>query len=1183
MDKDRPDDDKTQSFVTLSEGTMVSHYRIADKIGAGGMGEVYLAEDTKLKRHVALKFLPAHTASNDDMRSRFTREARAVAALSHPNIVTIHEVGEWGGRPFFAMEHVRGETLRAVIKQGKLSTNDAVRLAMQVCEGLHEAHEAGVVHRDIKPGNIIIDTKRRARILDFGLAMVSGEDKLTKTGSTLGTVGYMSPEQVSGKQVDHRSDLFSVGVILYEMLTGRRPFEGDNDAAIVRAITSSDPEPVARFKSGVTGQLQQILDKALSKDPSLRYQHADGMLSDLRRLEVDSTSPKKSKLGLWATIFVLAALVGYFAVDRFMIPEESPEGWTNSVAVLIFRNLSTDPEHELFCEGMTEEIIGRLSTIKPLKVTSTQSMLRFKDTNLDLKEIGKQLKVANILEGNIQIVGDNIRVRAQLIRVEDDAHIWTDRYDGEITSIFDIQDEISRSIADVLEATLVGGAESFVSRRGTDDIEAYNAYVRGRHFWRKRTQEGLTTAIGHFENAVAIDPNYAAGWSGLADGWHMLANYEYVDHLTGNAKADTASLMALELDPNLAEAQTSRGLVLRGQTMYHEAEKHFLKAIELNPGYPWAHIWYGSVLKALGRNEESAEQDQLAYELDPLSPAVIHTLARESRIAGNTEEAEEYLKAIQELEPSSGPAFQELTALYFDAGDTVRALEIADRMIQRIPDNWQSYNNKAWRLLQLGRLDEAQAMYLKSIEMAPDLWAPYFYYAFFFIDGRYDIEEAIRWLEKAVELDSLQARVRSNYAHFLRVAGRMDESIEQCKKVMELAPYDPDSYRAYGWAIGNGLHRYEEAIEYMERALEMNPRHENSHTSISLMYANIGRFDEALAAINRAIELGSLWPDQRIQRKAEIFAMAGMFDSAAVWFRKHYEIRPHNRRTIMMLGNLNTHLRRYDVADSIYGVMASVPDSFWRGWGRGYTIKPLLHQGRFAEALARLEEGIEIDRAELGNTASPLRNKHFHAFRLCHLYLNDPQRAYEEMESNDQSYQASGAKNDFNTAWVASFKAIALAATGEVDRARKIVEELLSATGDNAENYLETYYLSMAEINHSGSDFESAVNWMKKAYEINESYNNSLYLGVALVSAGRFAEAVDILEIAISIYDGGRYGNPDESVIGHYYLGQAYEGDGRTDDAIEQYEIFLDIWKNADEGLESVEDAKARLARLKSD
>ncbi|MCP4566594.1 MAG: protein kinase, partial [FCB group bacterium] len=315
----QPDDDNTRTHIVLTKGTMVGHYRIVEKIGAGGMGEVYLVEDTKLNRKVALKFLPSHLSQNEEYRLRFTREAQASAKLDHPNIVPIYEVSEHQSQPFFAMAHIVGKSLREVIKENKLSTNQAVELTMQICEGLHKAHESGVVHRDIKPANIIIDNENRARIVDFGLATITGEEKLTKTGSTLGTVGYMAPEQVAGENTDHRSDIFSVGVILYEMLTGRRPFEGDNDVAIVRAITDSTPEPIARFKSGVTGELQQIVDKALEKNAKARYQHADGMLSDLMRVKRaqdsgQSLTPVATPSRRFSVLSYVLLIVGIVAV-----------------------------------------------------------------------------------------------------------------------------------------------------------------------------------------------------------------------------------------------------------------------------------------------------------------------------------------------------------------------------------------------------------------------------------------------------------------------------------------------------------------------------------------------------------------------------------------------------------------------------------------------------------------------------------------------------------------------------------------------------------------------------------------------------------------------------------------------------------------------------------------------------
>lgn len=519
MTEEHQDKDRTESYVPVVKGTIISHYKIVEKIGAGGMGEVFLAEDTELNRSVALKFLPPHLCQDEDCRIRFKREAQAAARLSHPNIVTVYEVGEHHGRPFFAMELVEGQSLREYTRARELPVEKVVDLAIQICDGLSVAHEKTIVHRDIKPSNIIIDTYGRPRILDFGLATVQGEEHLTRTGSTLGTVSYMSPEQAEGREVDHRSDLFSVGVILYEMVTGRRPFEGDNDAAIVRAITDSTPEPIARFKSGVTGELQRIIDKALAKDASVRYQHADGMLADLKRLRSKSAPVKTSRLSLWlAAAVVVVALAAYFLADRFVLSDRgTAEGWSDSIAVLVFRDLSPNRDQDYFCEGMTDAIIGRLSAIKSLKVTSLTSVLPFKGAERNLKRIGKELGVSSILEGTIAKENGHIRVRAQLINVEDDAHLWSDYYDREMKSVFAVQDDISRAIVDVMKIQLIGKERAALVKRGTDNIEAYNAYMQGRYFWRKRIEKDIITVIEYFEKAIELESAYALAYVGLVD------------------------------------------------------------------------------------------------------------------------------------------------------------------------------------------------------------------------------------------------------------------------------------------------------------------------------------------------------------------------------------------------------------------------------------------------------------------------------------------------------------------------------------------------------------------------------------------------------------------------------------------------------------------------------------------
>jgi serine/threonine protein kinase len=393
--------DKTRTFMVLSPGVTVGHYRIIEKIGAGGMGEVFLAKDTRLNRRVALKFLPSHLSDNEDMKARFRREAQAAAKLDHPNIVPVYEVGQFEGRPFIAMAHIEGNPLREVMKEDKLSVSDCIQLIMHICEGLHKAHESGIVHRDIKPGNIIIDSSGRARLLDFGLATVTGEEKLTKTGSTLGTVGYMAPEQILSNQVDCRADLFSAGVILYELITGRRPFTGDNDAAVVKAITDTDPEPIARFKSGVTGELQQIIDKALAKDPSMRYQHADEMLADLKRLGTSSPKPRKRKTLVWVGTAVIAFAAAYLLSGMF---RQSPEPAHHEQPVLIvlpFQDLGAADER-FFSDGIRDEIGSRLSTVEGMRVISPRSADKYRDTDKDIDEIGRETGADYVLEASIR-------------------------------------------------------------------------------------------------------------------------------------------------------------------------------------------------------------------------------------------------------------------------------------------------------------------------------------------------------------------------------------------------------------------------------------------------------------------------------------------------------------------------------------------------------------------------------------------------------------------------------------------------------------------------------------------------------------------------------------------------------------------------------------------------------------
>ena len=403
-------DDGTRTHVTLTSGTMVSHYRIIEKIGAGGMGEVYLAEDTELNRKVALKFLPLHLCQDADCRARFKREAQAAAKLDHPNIVSVFEVGEFQGRPFFSMQHVEGQTLKEVLTGKALSLDRILEIGIQVCEGLNAAHDKGITHRDIKPSNILIDSHGRARIVDFGLASVIGSDHLTKTGSTLGTIGYMSPEQVRGENVDHRTDLFSFGVVLYEMITGHAPFKADSEAATLLAISNTKPELLARFRREVPSEIQIIVDKALDKNVGTRYQHADDLATDLKRLSTIGVRQQQPRRDLWnryvvtAAVAVLLIVVGYWGVTKFLTKDgQKPESARKMLAVLPFENLGS-PEDEYFADGITDEITGKLATIRDLGVISRTSTMQYKKTTKNLRQIAKELGVDYILEDRKSVV-----------------------------------------------------------------------------------------------------------------------------------------------------------------------------------------------------------------------------------------------------------------------------------------------------------------------------------------------------------------------------------------------------------------------------------------------------------------------------------------------------------------------------------------------------------------------------------------------------------------------------------------------------------------------------------------------------------------------------------------------------------------------------------------------------------
>lgn len=632
------EDDKTRSYRVLTAGTMVNHYRIVEKIGAGGMGEVFLAEDTRLKRRVALKFLPPNLAPNQEIYSRFVREARILAKLSHPNIVGIFDVDDFDRRPFYAMELIEGEVLHHFCHDKSLPVDSITEYAIQICQGLGEAHRAGIIHRDIKSSNIIVDKKSRVRLIDFGLAASDQDEKLTKTGSTLGTVSYMSPEQISGRDIDHRSDLFSFGVVLYELLAGRTPFRRDNEGATLKAIMEDVPEPISRYKSGVPDKLQDIVMKLLEKDKELRYQSAEGVIADLKRLMYDSQpspahmssrqEPKRSKTGLIvgaAAVLVLATLAFFLKSLLFDAgPGETAEGGSMPmIAVLPFDNLGA-ADDEYFAAGMTDEITSRLAGISGLGVISRTSAMKYKASEVSLKTIGAELGVDYVVEGTVRWskVRERLRVKItpELVRVLDGRHMWGETYERELSEVFAVQADIATKIVDQLDVALIPQDRQRLDSRPTENETAYALYLRalslsGEASLVTKNEDEMKQAI---DSAVALDPSFALA--------HALRSKIYSWAAFGLPHSDDAGVAresaerSLELSPGLPQGHTALGNYYNlVETDYDRALEEFTKARSETHNDPDLLESIGIVQLRQGEFGSAIGNIRKATELDPLN------------------------------------------------------------------------------------------------------------------------------------------------------------------------------------------------------------------------------------------------------------------------------------------------------------------------------------------------------------------------------------------------------------------------------------------------------------------------------------------------------------------------------------------------------------------------------------